>query len=164
MKPMQFLRNHPLLLAVIVVIAFGSWLVYDGLPPPATPPDGASPLRVAEVSLRVLPEDPLAGTRLRDPSRPGVVTADLITRLHPGMTRVDVEELIGLPPAGLVQPVSSVDGKLIYRASYLANLEPRRDSVPAGASPSPRSIIALEYDAGRPGHPLVKVHIPDPMS
>jgi len=167
MKLLRFVQNHPIVLGSILLLGFGAWLSYDALrqrEPAAIPlpPENSQPDAHRFVQKR-LPE-PLVP--FRDPSRPSVVTADLITQLQPGMTRVEVEELIGLPPAQLVHPVSKVDGRLTYRASYLANLEPPRGQ-PAGAAPlipAARSMIALEYDATRPGHPLLKVYVPDPMS
>ena len=166
MSVLNTIRNHPLRLALLLVLAFGAWVAYDS--------SSSKPYRQTE-PFDTLPAEPpgvvvsMPASKLyfqqnagqaRDGSRPGVVTADLIPRLQPGMARVAVEELIGQPPASLVHPVSVVDGKFIYRATYLANL----DSGPPMSAPAARSIIALEYDAGRPGHPLLKVHIPDPMS
>lgn len=166
MKALQFIRNHPIILGSVLAAAFATWIAFDSSSEPQTftPLPTGLPQQSSVTGPRILPEDPTGiAQRTRDPLRPGVVTAELIMRLHPGMPRVDVEELIGLPPAGLVQPVASIDGKLTYRASYLANLDSMRESQP-GAAPVPRSIIAIEFDASRPGHPLVKVHIPDPMS
>jgi hypothetical protein len=164
MALVQWIRNHPLALAGVLVAAFGVWLAADATreetpQPPFQPPE-------VFTTSRALPADPTKTQRTRDLLRPGVVTADLIPRLHPGMARVEVEELIGPPPAGLVQPVANVDGKLIYRASYFANLDAKPDA-PSGSAtpaPTPRSVIAIEFDASRPGHPLLKVHLPDPMS
>lgn len=167
MKALQFVRNHPIVLGSVLAGLFACWVAFEdtGAPQNFTPLPTGLPQQSSVSGPRVLPEDPTGTSRSRDPFRPGVVTAELITRLHPGMTRVDVEELIGLPPAGLVQPVSSADGKLTYRASYLANLDSLRESQPQNpGNPVPRSIIAIEFDASRPGHPLVKIHIPDPMS
>jgi len=161
MKGLSLLRDHPLILAGVL---FAAWFAYDATstPPevhnggPESVPGGK---RLAEPTVAVL-EEPVFGTVARDPFKPGVVTQEQISRLTPGMARVEVEGVIGVPPAGLVHPVSNVDGRFVYRASYLANLDPRREA----SIPAPRSIIAIEFDASRPGHPLVKVHIPDPMS
>jgi hypothetical protein len=165
MKALHILRNHPVILGSILLVAFAGWLAHDAMPreQASLPSDEPQP-RLVQVPKR-LPQPPFP-LPLRDPSRPSVVTPDMITQLQPGMARVEVEELIGLPPAGLVHPVSNVEGRLTYRASYLANLEPSR-ALPPGAAPlnpAPRSLIGLEYDASRTGHPLLKVHIPDPMS
>jgi hypothetical protein len=166
MSALNAIRNHPLHLALALVLAFGAWVAYDvsaGLrrsnqarldPPPVDAPS------VVELQPPPFFDNTNGVAQARDGARPGVVTADLIPKLQLGMARVAVEELIGQPPAGLVHPVTMVDGKFIYRASYLANL----DSGPPMSAPAPRSIIALEFDAGRPGHPLLKVHVPDPMS
>jgi hypothetical protein len=83
------------------------------------------------------------------------------------MYRADVEGLIGLPPADLVYPVSEVDGRLTYRMTYLANLDPMgppntvRPITGRPPTPAiPKSLISLEFDASLPGHPLIRVHIP----
>ncbi|HEY3789114.1 MAG TPA: hypothetical protein VGL71_09675 [Urbifossiella sp.] len=170
MKPLRFLRDYPMAIAVVLVLGFAAWLAYDACKPPnySPPPLAIGPNTTQVHSPRPLPENPaLKLARSPDPSRPGLVTADLITRLHPGMARVEVEELIGTPPAELVHPVANVNGRFTYRASYLANLEKSHTTPGPGAisaAPPPRSMIGVEYDASRPGHPLVKVHIPDPMS
>jgi hypothetical protein len=158
MSILNAIRNHPLHLALALVVGFAAWVAHDAYPDVRKyePGDGPPPPNFTAVSVQ--PSDQMLNVQPRDPSKPGVVTADLIPRLVPGMARVAVEELIGQPPASLVHPVAMVDGKFIYRASYLANLDAK------SAAPAARSIIALEYDAGVPGHPLLRVHIPDPMS
>lgn len=162
MSPISMIRNHPLILGGVLVAGFATWLAIDSLPsqPGPVKPFTGQLTTVGTISTQGLPDDP--GLMAH---RPGVVTTAQIARLHPGMPRVDVEELIGLPPAGLVQPVAAAEGKLTYRASYLANLDSMQESQPGSGNPViPRSIIAIEFDASRPGHPLVKVHLPDPMS
>ncbi|MFO0805620.1 MAG: hypothetical protein U0791_21165 [Gemmataceae bacterium] len=155
MTLLNVLRNHPVALAGVLFAAFAAWVASDfaGRAVPPAPP--ADALQVVEIQAP--PSDDLQ----LPAQRPGVVTADLLTRLQPGMARAAVEQLIGLPPAGLVHPVAVVDGRFVYRASYLANLE---SGFGRNASPAARSLIAIEFDAGSPGHPLLKVHVPDPMS
>jgi len=163
MTSLNGIRNHPLALAGVLLAAFGAWVAFDAA---GRPRHGDGPLDAPQVGMPSVAElkPPVMNdafqSPVRDPYRPGVVTADLIPRLHPGMARAAVEELIGVPPASLVHPVAVVDGKFIYRASYLANLDSSGDRA---ISPVPRSLIAIEFDAGSPGHPLLKVHI-DPMS
>lgn len=159
MKLLNVVRNHPVALAGVLLAAFAVWVALDSAgrasPSEEVPAPPVDIPTVAELKPPALNDGPALS------SRPGVVTADQISRLHPGMARTAVEELIGLPPAGLVHPVSLVNGKFIYRASYLANLD---SSFDRNAFPAPRSLIAIEFDAGAPGHPMLKVHIPDPMS
>lgn len=162
MNLLTAIRNHPLSLAAGLLLAFGGWVAFDAAGRSRAPdePLNAPPVNVPSAMALKPPhlDDTVQIAPARDPFRPGVVTADLIPRLQPGMARAAVEELIGVPPAALVHPVSIVDGKFIYRASYLANLESGADQF----SPVPRSIIAIEFDAGSPGHPLLKV-LTDPM-
>lgn len=169
MNVLPFIRNHPMVLGGVLAAGFATWLVVDAFPSQPAEVEPFSGELVTVHSPNVA--DPSTGDpaglaqRNGNPVRPGVVTADQIARLHPGMSRVEVEELIGLPPAGLVQAVASADGRMTYRASYLANLDSLHETqMGSGNSAVPRSIIAIEFDASRPGHPLVKVHIPDPMS
>ncbi len=175
MQPLQFLRNHPVALAVVLGVGFAAWLAFDAV---RQPNGSTTQLSTSDSSIpnpegmevrarRLLPLDPMdPSTQVRNAIHPGVVTSDLLPRLQPGMARVEVEGLIGTPPAQLVYPVSNVDGRLIYRASYLANFEPPPPA-PVGVPlpvPPVRTMIGLEFDAERPGHPLIKVHVPDPMS
>ncbi|HEY2910935.1 MAG TPA: hypothetical protein VGI99_11855 [Gemmataceae bacterium] len=157
MKPLQFLRNHAVAIVAIIALGFAGWLAYDSCQTPE--PFDAGKMTPFQ-SAKVLPPPPMPPGQ-REP-RPGIVTADLLPRLQPGMARVEVEELIGAPPAKLVYPVANVEGRFIYRASYLANLDPMIEGGLRG--PIPRSTISLDYDAGRVGHPLVKVHVADNMS
>jgi hypothetical protein len=160
MTLLNVLRNHPVALAGVLLAAFAAWVAADSAGRPAPVSDLQAPPVDTPRVVELQPPSP-DDFRITLAPRPGVVTADLITRLHPGMARAAVEELIGHPPAALVHPVAVVDGRFIYRASYLANLESGFDR---NASPAARSLIAIEFDAGSPGHPLLKVHIPDPMS
>ena len=66
----------------------------------------------------------------------------------------------------MIHPVRNVGGRLTYRASYPANLDQPRTAPPGEVFPAPipKSMIGLEFDLTTPGHPLVKVYIPDPMS
>jgi hypothetical protein len=94
-----------------------------------------------------------------DLREPGVITAEVVSRLQPGMPRAEVEGIVGLPPADLVQPITANNGRFTYTTSYLANLEPTAHPL-VGPRPIPRTLIGLEFDATRPGHPLVKIHLP----
>ncbi|MDB5307410.1 MAG: hypothetical protein JWO38_1612 [Gemmataceae bacterium] len=168
MQPFRWIQNHPLILLAVAVVGFGSWLIYSTVSETGSNPhiktEDSPPHRALTRTLPMPTADGPGHTP--PPLRPGVVTAEMVHRLQPGMTRVDVEELIGPPPAAMVLPVSTVDGRLTYRANYLANLGPIPTPPPGAVPPAPvpRSMISLEFDASRPGHPLLKVHLPDPMS
>lgn len=159
MQPLHYLRKHLAIVAAAFALGIAAWLAYESLRADDGPDaEFAAPIK----PIRSLPPSPPPPTSVSREVRPGVVTADLLPRLQPGMARVEVEELIGAPPAQFVFPVTNVDGRFIYRASYLANLDPMPTSTPRG--PIPRSTISLDFDASRTGHPLVKVHVADNMS
>jgi hypothetical protein len=164
MRALHFLRDHPIILLGVVVAAFAGWVVsdysntkYESQSHPRNP----EPALLSVEAPAPMPED--------RPSGPMVVTSAHVPQLKPGMTRTEVEAIIGLPPADLVSPVSEVDGRMTYTAAYLANLDPgpapirgpmtggRR--IPAPPNSLPKSMIALEFDASKPGHPLVHVHV-----
>lgn len=155
-------RNHPVVLLGVIAVGFGTWVASD-----ATAPRNPGPLPEA-----FAPREPLVMRAVAPPPVPPgtdvpavaastrVVTASMVPRLHPGMSRVEVEGLIGPPEAGMIHPVRNVNGRLTYRATYPAELA---GPVPAGA-PVSRSLIGLEFDASAPGHPLVQVHLTAPTS
>jgi len=76
-------------------------------------------------------------------SRDGTPKADdILTKLVPGMLRVDVESLLG-PPSN-VDSVQSANGKMVYRATFT------RDRLRPPLPP-----LVLEFDASQTGHPLI---------
>lgn len=164
MRPVRFLRNNPILLLVVLVVGFTAWVVSDTTEPAPSAPSPLPPLEFVSS-----PDAPAIEPAKPD-DRPGVITADVVPQLKPGMTRTDVEGLIGPPPAELVHPVEEVDGRLTYRATYLANLDPLPPNtvrpIPGRRSqpPAPKGLISLEFDASLPGHPLLRVHLPVPKS
>ena len=160
MRLLRAIQERPIVLLSVIGTGFGTWLVLNAIVThPGSEPDPSQPVRTFPMPLDFTGRVPVA-------QRPAVITADLMSRLHPGMTRVDVEGLVGPPPAAMVQPVTNVDGRLTYRANYLANLESdvRQHQETGSSQPVPPTVISLEFDATRPGHPLVKVHLPHPMS
>lgn len=166
MRLVRAVRNRPVLLLAAAAVGFAAWVVWDAVTPrqegTALRPDrpwGDEAPNPAALLGPIVP----GPRQVRNLPRPGVVTADLIPRLLPGMTRTAVEDLIGPPPDDQLRPVTNVDGRLTYRATYPANLGPAMPLPPGTTAPGPMT-IGLEFDATRPGHPLVKVHIPDPMS
>ncbi len=169
MRALRTLRDNPLVILGIGVAAFLAWVVSDSTPSVA-PPQVTAP--------RVLPQsatieaDMMLPTPPR-PAGPSVVTAEHMPRLKEGMSRTEVEAIIGPPPANMVSPVSENEGRMTYKAAYLANLDPGPAPVrgpipvsrmaPPPTPPSvPKSLIAVEYDATKPGHPLVKVQVQTP--
>jgi hypothetical protein len=91
------------------------------------------------------------------------------------MSRIEVEGLIGPPTADQVLPLMVADGRVTYQTAYPVDLDPtplrtirpfgrRLPPVTALDDEDPRAnLIALEFDASLPGHPLVTVHYLDPL-
>lgn len=167
---MRFLRDNPLLLFGVVAIAFGAWVLGDRLVPKKNAQQVGiqySPPIAHHSQVTTFEADTSTTESVRSP---GLVTPELVPQLRPGMSRSEVEALIGPPPADLVTPVVESNGRMTYHASYLANLDapaPKpenfsRRSVPA-PQPVAKSVISLEFDATRPGHPLVRVQYADPL-
>lgn len=158
MRATAVLKNHPVLLLGLGVVGLVVWVAADATPPPSVPPpdDSAAVTPVGQWALSG-PAPALDGglpdpARGRYPNEPGAVNALLIDRLFPGMPRRDVEELLGAPPAERVGAVAR--GRLSYRTTYPVQQPPQ-------ANGPPQPLLALEFDASRPGHPLLKVHRPE---
>lgn len=158
MQALQFLRRSPLTLLAVLLVAFGVWVASDLRtdPPPPTVPPSVS---------REFPAPPEPEDRVPSWTEPQVVTQDMVARLQPGMPRAEVEAVIGRPPATLVQPVTEVDGRFVYRTTYLANLDELPPATIRDISRKPtfrpavvKTVIALDFDASQPGHPLIRVH------
>jgi hypothetical protein len=94
---------------------------------------------VTEVSPHPAPPVPAVTSR---ESRPKA--EDILAKLRPGMLRADVEAILG--PAKSVDSIRSGDGRLSYRATFASN--PMHPPLPP---------LELEFDATRPGHPLIIV-------
>lgn len=150
MRATALLRNHPVALFGLVVAGLVAWVAADAPGPPAwaLPADAPGSVPPGPWALTgARPDDLTPGAR-RTPD-PGAVDPSLFDRLLPGMTRRDVEILLGVPSADRVAPITP--DRLTYRTTY-----PVHPCQSAGQCPP----VALEYDASRPGHPLVKVHRP----
>jgi hypothetical protein len=131
------------------------------------------PSDLSPAELLPLPKPPVAV--MADMGNPDVATASPglatgIPKLKPGMTRREVEGLLGPPPAEHVQPVVVREGRLTYHTAYQLT-EP---DIPAtiqvipwlgrpSTTPRPGFLLTLEYDATRAGHPLLGIGYVDPM-
>jgi hypothetical protein len=162
MRVLDTIRRNPVAGLAIVAAGIGGWIaagLLDNGPPSVEPPPGEMSLRIAEVP--------------RIPPPPGSATVSLavLPKLKLGMTRVEVEDLLGPPTADAVQPVTVIDGRLRYRAAYdlgepdpPATIRPiRRPRLPMPIPDPPLPRVALEFDASKPGHPLVEVLYLDPL-
>ena len=169
MRLLRRLRNHPFVLLIGLAAGFGTWLVADRLGPDPQPraldPADGSMVAAAPSATVVDAPQPVA-----------VVPLTALPHLKAGMSRVAVENLLGTPRPDQLGPVVVQDGRVIYQTAYPVDLEPepvmtlrpmgRRwipNPPPSKSRPIPETLLTLEFDASRPGHPLVGVQYPDPL-
>jgi hypothetical protein len=168
MRLLRRIRNNPILILCVAVAGLGAWVALDSIGP-GNPGQPDNPPVLHPRRLPVPMSDTVSG--LPGAARSQLVSVNVLPKLRPGMTRVEVEGLIGPPTAEQIRPVMVADGRLTYRTTYeLADPDPVMTVRPIQPRPripsqpgEPRSIIALEYDASRPGHPLLEVLYPDPL-
>ena len=173
MRVLRKIRENPVFVLFIALSALITWVAIDLIKPPAPREAVMAPgQNEADVTQQrysaMTDEGPTQGVVPGNPA----VSVSLLPRLRPGMTRVEVEGLLGPPTADRVQPVTLADGRLRYRTTYelddlgapmtVRPIRPRRP-LPLPPSTEPRSQIALEFDASQPGHPLVEILYPDPL-
>jgi hypothetical protein len=183
MRLLRLVRHHPGIFLAVVATAFAAWVwvdVFRGLSRPADPQvaDGPNDGSAAPFfPKRVPPPPPIMGLNgelapVPEPEQPRsspTITAQVLPKLKPGMTRTEVEGLVGAPQARDVYPATFADGRVTYRASYEADLEPPPTVRPirpgrhVAKPPANRTMVTLEFDATKPGHPLIEVHYPDPL-
>lgn len=167
-------RSRPVLVLGSLAFAFAAWVVSDSFR--AKAPEGfveVSPDDMKLVGI-VAPELGWTPPKTEDKPRPSPQdTALVLHKLKPGMTRVEVEVLVGAPEAHDILPAHVYDGKVTYFTAYEADLAPPATvrpirtprPNPMGPRPDPtdRTLVTLEFDATKPGHPLLGVHYPDPL-
>jgi hypothetical protein len=160
MRTLSFVFRNPVPVLGALALAFAGWVVFEGTgdrPSAQVPPFPGGPQHVF-LDGAIPPLTPQA-------------TAETLPRLKPGMTRAEVEELVGAPKADGVGPATASGDRLVYHAAYEADLNPPATVRPIHATskirhlprPPVTEIVFLEFDASRPGHPLVGVHYPDPL-
>ena len=151
MRAITCLKDHPVLLLGVAVVGLVAWVAADTPRAPAPLPDETpAAIPAGPWALSGPAADPPGGsTSGRHEAGLGAVSALLVNRLFPGMTRREVEDLLGPPPAERVGAVGR--DRLSYRTTYAVR--------PVGSVDAP--LLALEFDASRPGHPLLKVHRPE---
>jgi hypothetical protein len=177
MRVVRFIRRHPIALLGLFAIAFIVWLWRDSLPvaqPVLEPGDSRLPSVQGPILRRALPLPPGATpdpAKLHVPLGKGTVQA--LAKLKPGMTRAEVEQLVGTPAPEDILPATVSGGKVTYFTAYDADLGPLSTvrpitphrSHPKEPPPGPkeRTLVTLEFDATKPGHPLLGIHYPDPL-
>jgi hypothetical protein len=171
MRLLHFVRRHPIALLGVFAVAFVVWLWRDSLPigQPQLQEPGDTQLLVVRAP-RLLPLPPGVEP---EKAKPGAQeTAQALTKLKPGMTRSEVEGLVGAPSADNILPVTVSDGKVTYQTAYEADfgppatvrpITPRPHGPRAAPAGKERTRVTLEFDATKPGHPLLGIHYPDPL-
>lgn len=178
MRLFKFLRRHPLAILGALALGFVAWLWRDAF--------DQQGWRDPEVANFVIVSGPPAPPQLPAPP-PGPVdfgqptealrpnprgTAQGLSKLKPGMTRAEVEVLVGAPAPDHIHPATVADGQVTYSTSYEADLGPAPTVRPIRthrpvAVPESKSlklwVVTLQFDATKPGHPLVGIYYPDPL-
>ncbi len=173
MRLLRFVRQRPIALLSVFAVAFVVWLWRDSVSPP---PAGAVPkLELKTVAVSVTDADWVPPRRLPpgvEVTANGKAPAQALSKLKPGMTRAEVEGLVGVPLPIDISPVTVADGRVTYHTTYEADPEPpptvrriRTPRVPPPRDPRPtaRVVVVLEFDATKPGHPLLDVYYPAPL-
>jgi hypothetical protein len=112
------------------------WLWLDALDRPVTPRLVSGPPRVA------------------DAEHPLVTVGRALHAVRPGMPRAEVESALGPPDPAGVGPVVRDGERAVYHTRYRAVLTEAAWCAPNLRGPCE---AVLEFDATRPGHPLLGV-------
>ncbi len=179
MRVFDTIRNNPIAVLGILLAGFGGCVVATLIPQNSDPESEPQPHLVNPPPQFVERFDP---TKLE--TGRWTTSTEALPKLKPGMTRVEVEEILGPPAADALHPVTVNEGRVTYRTAYaLAEPDAPLTIRPLKASvrrlpPIPREIapqvaptaratataaVALEFDASKPGHPLVEIHFLDPL-
>jgi hypothetical protein len=170
MRSLRQIRENPVLVCCVILTGLIAWV-------------GADLINLRErsktpVALEDLPYalgEPVVVTMevpfVHGADEPTGVSPTMLPQLKLGMTRIEVEELLGPPSKDRVMPVSFGEGRLTYHMTYdlsesdrLMTIRPIKPIPRVGPQePAPASLLALEFDASLPGHPLIRVHYPDPL-
>lgn len=165
MRFFRLVRQYPLALLGVIAVAFVAWIWWDLIPKRDTHLIVYQEAIDPSTIRRKLPlpiTDPIA---VPD-------TANGLAKLKPGMTRAEVEKLVGAPDPEHVYPATISAGRVTYHATYEADLGPIptiRPIRPSRVTPvrepdvAGRTLVTLEFDATKPGHPLLGVYYPDPL-
>jgi hypothetical protein len=166
MKTLQGIGNYPIIVLTAMSAVLFGWIFLESQTPSKSRLNTGDPIPNSKVrKLELHPSEP---PRLPVQVRP--VAAEILSKVKPGMTRVEVERLIGLPSPDQIQAVTETNGRLTYRTAYeleevnlpmtIRPIQPKSARAPKNMTES-KSHLTLEYDATRPGHPLIEVHYPD---
>ena len=180
MRPLRTIRENPFVILCVALVALLGWVAADlakprpkkedrieldlHLPPFATPLD--SNLGIAAIQPGTATDEMITAVASR-------ISVAMLPKLKTGMTRTEVEGLLGPPTADQVQPVTNSGGRTTYRTAYsiddlgtpmtIRPIHPRSRPRPTPPSVHSSLVVALEFDASLPGHPLVEIVFPDPL-
>lgn len=170
MRLFRFTRQHPIALLGAVAIAFVGWVWWDALSAIRSP---NPTVQVTGPPRKPMPTAPDEAIEIITPTHDSTDAVRVLAKLKPGMTRAEVEKLVGAPAPDLVSAATITDGRVTYHTAYEADLGPPATvrpirptrPLPAVRDPDPtgRTLITLEFDATKPGHPLLSIHYPDPL-
>jgi hypothetical protein len=167
MRLSQWLRDNPGVIVACLITGLGVWVLSGTArrEREVAGPIVYVPVPIPEATPAAHETDPVSIAR--------PVPVGVLPQLRVGMSRIEVEGLIGPPPADQVLPIAVVDGRATYQTAYPVDLDPapvmtvrpfgRRLPPPPRPAPSPTNLVSLEFDASLPGHPLVNVHYLDPL-
>jgi hypothetical protein len=167
MRILHTLRRNPVAALLIVVAGIGGWLA-AGLRKTPTPP---------QLTQQLTPRPPLPpiGEYLAGLNHPvterHIASMSNLPKLKLGMTRVEVEDVIGPPAADSLRPITVTDGRATYQTAYdLAEPDLPSTVRPIKARPrilprpaTSQALVALVFDASKPGHPLLEIRYLDPL-
>jgi hypothetical protein len=168
---MRFIRavaRYPIAVLGLFALAFVIWLWRDAIPINQPDPLDADQVKMAQNDPDWPPRKKLPAP-IAAPFVPLPPGGHPLAKIKPGMTRAEVEELVGAPAPQDIHPVTVADGKVTYMTAYEADLGPAATIRPitprahAPKAPAGRTVVTLEYDATKPGHPLLGIHYPDPL-
>ncbi len=169
------IQKNPVWVLCFAVLLLIGWVAVDlaktGTRRPSARVSSASkelPVPERSVEAAIVGEDmpvPL-------PPASSVVLSTVLPQLKPGMKRVEVERVLGLPTPEQIHPVTLNNGRMTYSTSYqfddlgppmtIRPIQSRPRSLPQ-PSPPARSLIAFVFDATAPGHPLIDIQFSDPL-
>lgn len=168
MRVLEPVRRHAVVTVCVVAAGVAGWAATDRVrvePPPAG---------VSQHAAAAARDDRMSGRRSFRPHRPPAehqtIPIDVLPALKVGMTSAEIGELLGPTSAPALRPVEFADGRATYQATYeLAEaappptVRPIRRFRPAPSPVEPKRLVALEFDASKPGHPLLGVLYLDPL-
>lgn len=162
--PVIGLLRHPVGVLGVFVSAFVVWVLCDAVATPSPPALGAELSVVKPLPVQTEPALPPPPEKFKPSPRE---MAQLVTKLKPGMTRAEVEGLVGEAAPGDIQPAIIGGSQTTYTMSYEAALTSEPDAVDSPtvtheSQPKTRTLVKLEFDATKPGHLLVGIRFEEP--